>query len=72
MKIYGNEVLWKSEKENVAVAFNQFDLGNKYKVYRKVSYLPENYRMWECLISFCTMGEATSYAKKIYDVLVMR
>ena len=72
MKIKGNEVLWKSEKENVAVAFNQFDLGNQYKVYRKVSYLPENFRMWEYLTSFGTMGEATCYAREVYDVLVMR
>ena len=33
MKIKGNEVLWLSEKGNVAVAYAQFDLGAKYKVF---------------------------------------
>ena len=33
MKIRGNEVLWLSEKGNVAVIYAQFDLGAKYKVF---------------------------------------
>ena len=36
MKIRGDEVLWLSEKGNVAVTYAQFDLGEKYKVFRKV------------------------------------
>lgn len=38
MKIRGNEVLWLSEKGNVAVTYAQFDLGAKYKIFRKVKY----------------------------------
>ena len=72
MKIKGNEALWKSEKGNVAVAFSQFDMGDKYKVYYKVSYLPENFETWEFLIAFATIGEAVSYAGKIYDEPALR
>ena len=35
-KIRGNEIWWKSEKGNVAVAYSKFDLGKKYQVFRKV------------------------------------
>lgn len=31
MKIKENEVLWLSEKGNVAVAYSQFDLGENIK-----------------------------------------
>lgn len=65
MKIKGNEVLWLSEKENVAVVYVQFDLGEKYKVYRKVRY-DEN-SIWEFNNAFGTQGEATRYAKQILD-----
>lgn len=70
MKIKGNEVLWKSKKENVAVAYSQFDMGEKYKVYRKVKY-NESF-IWEYVISFGTQGEATRYASKILDVEVKK
>lgn len=72
MKIKGNEVIWKSEKENVAIAFSKFDMGKKYKVYHKVSYLPENFDTWEFVIAFDTMGEASDYAGKIYDEPALR
>lgn len=65
MKIKGNEVLWLSEKENVAVTYAQFDLGEKYKVYNKVRY-GEN-SMYEYRIAFGTQGEAVRYAKQILD-----
>ena len=70
MKIKGNEVLRLSNKGNVAVAYSQFDLGEKYKVYRKVRY-DEN-SMWEYSIGFGTQGEATRYAERILDVEVER
>ena len=35
-KIRGNEIWWKSENGNVAVTYSVFDLGKKYKVFRKV------------------------------------
>lgn len=65
MKIKGNEVLWLSEKENVAVAYAQFDLGEKYKIYRKVKYGDNS--IWEFNNAFGTQGEATRYAKQILD-----
>lgn len=71
MKIKGKEVLWKSEKENIAVAFSQFDMGDKFKVYRKIYYSSKN-SIWEYVIAFGTMGEAVMYAGKIYDEKVMR
>lgn len=65
MKIMGNEVLWESENKNVAVAYSMFDMGCKYKVYRK--YETINGDFWRIEISFGTMGEAVQYANKIYD-----
>lgn len=70
MRIKGNEALWLSEKKNVAVAYSQFDLGEKYKVYSKVRY-GEN-SIWEYKISFGTQGEAIKYAEQILDVEVER
>lgn len=35
MKIRGNEVMHMSERENVAITYDMFGLGNKYKVYKK-------------------------------------
>ena len=65
MKIKGNEVLWLSEKGNVAVAYAQFDMGEKYKVFCKVKYGDNS--IWEYNNSFGTQGEATKYAKQILD-----
>ena len=70
MKINGNVVLWKSDKENVAVAYSQFDLGEKYKVYRKVKYGDNS--IWEYSIGFGTYGEAVNYAGKILDIEIKR
>lgn len=70
MKIRGDEVLWLSEKGNVAVAYAQFDLGEKYKVYSKVRY-DEN-SIWEYRIGFGTQGEAIRYAKQILDKKIER
>ena len=70
MKIKGNEVLWLSEKENVAVAYAQFDLGKKYKVFRKVKYGDNS--IWEYNNSFGTQGEATRCAKQILDTEIER
>lgn len=70
MKINGNVVLWKSDKENVAVAYSQFDLGEKYKVYRKVKYGDNS--IWEYSIGFGTHGEAVNYAGKILDIEIKR
>lgn len=70
MKIKGNEVLWLSEKGNVAVAYAQFDLGKKYKVSRKVKYGDNS--IWEYNNSFGTQGEAIRYAKQILDTEIER
>lgn len=35
MKIKGNEVLWLSEKGNVAVVYAQFDMGKNIKYTEK-------------------------------------
>ena len=70
MKIRGDEVLWLSEKGNVAVTYAQFDLGEKYKVFSKVKYGDDS--IWEYNIGFWTQGEATKYAKQILDVEIER
>lgn len=70
MKIKGNEVLWLSEKENVAIAYAQFDLGKKYKVFRKAKY--GNNSIWEYNNSFGTQGEAIKYTKQILDTEIER
>lgn len=70
MKIKGNEVLWSSEKENVAVTYAQFDLGAKYKIFRKVKYRDNS--VWEFNNAFGTQSEAIGYAKQILDVEIER
>ena len=70
MKIKENEVLWLSNKGNVTVAYSQFDLGEKYKVYSKVKYRDNS--IWEYNISFGTQGETIKYAKQILDVEIER
>lgn len=70
MRIRSNEVLWLSEKGNVAVTYAQFDLGEKYKVFHKVKYGDNS--IWEYNISFGTQGEAISYAKQILDKEIER
>lgn len=72
MKIKGKDVMWKSENENVAVLFDLFDLGNKFKVYRKVSYMPEDIKSWAYAYAFGTMGEAMSCAREIPDIIAVR
>lgn len=61
---------WTSHKRNVIVIFNQWDMGNKYKIYRKVRY--GSNELLEYVISFGTQGEAVAYANNIYDVIVER
>ena len=70
MKIKGNEVLWLSEKGKVAVAYAQFDLGEKYKVFLKVKYGDNS--IWEYNNSFGTQGESTRCAKQILDTEIER
>ena len=70
MKIRQNEALWLSNKGNVAVKYSQFDLGKKYKIYRKVNYGDNS--VWEYNNAFGTQGEAISYAKQILDREVER
>lgn len=70
MKIRGDEVLWLSEKGNVAVTYAQFDLGAKYKIFRKVKYGDNS--VWEFNNAFGTQSEAIGYAKQILDVEIER
>lgn len=70
MKIKGNEIYWLSDKDNVAIVYSQFDLGAKYKVYRKAKY--GNNHHWDYVTAFGFYGEALEYAKKIYDVEVKK
>ena len=70
MKFKDYTELWESEKKNVYLFYNQWDMGGKYKIYRKVDY---GIRIGlEYVNSFSTYGEAFSYANKIHDVLVER
>lgn len=66
---YGQEI-WKSEKENVLVFYSQFDMGLKYKVYRKVSY--DGSVKLEFVNSFPTQYMAVNHARQIYDKVVER
>lgn len=70
MKIRGDEVLWLSEKGNVAVTYAQFDFGEKYKIFRKVKYGDNS--VWEYNIGFGTQSEATRYAERISDIEIER
>ena len=70
MKIRGDEVLWLSEKGNVAVTYSQFDLGEKYKIFHKVKYGDNS--VWEYNIGFGTQSEATRYAERISDIEIER
>lgn len=70
MKIRGNEVLWLSKKGNVAVSYAQFDLGAKYKLFRKVKYGDNS--IWEYDNAFGTQGEAIRYARQILDKEIER
>ena len=70
VRIKNNEVMWRSEKGNVTVAYAQFDMGDKYKIYHKVKYSDNH--VWEYVITFGTYGEALNYANKIHDMEVER
>lgn len=70
MKVKDYEEMWRSEKENIFVFYSQFDMGMKYKVYRKVSY--GGLIRAEHIASFGTHGEAVKYAMKIFDKIVDR
>ena len=54
----------------MAVAYAQFDLGKKYKVFRKVKYGDNS--IWEYNNSFGTQGEATMCAEQILDTEIER
>ena len=68
MKVKDYKQMWESENKNIYVFYNQFDLGAKYKVYRKVSY--DGNIKSEYLIAFNTISEAINYAKNIKDIIV--
>ena len=65
MKYYGY-----LKKENVAVTYTQFDLGEKYKIFHKVKYGDNS--IWEYNIDFGTQSEAIGYAKQILDTEIER
>lgn len=70
MKFRDYVELYESEKKNVYVFYDQWDMGAKYKIYRKVNY---GIRIGlEYVNSFVTQGEALAYAKKIHDCLIER
>lgn len=65
-----NMCLWASEKSNIIVNYDQYYLGMKYKVYRKVSYC--GLIRFEYVNGFNTLGEAVTYAKRMNDTIVER
>ena len=65
-----NMCLWASEKSNIIVNYDQYYLGMKYKVYRRISY--NRLIRWEYVNSFNTLGEAVTYAKRMNDIIVER
>ena len=72
-KVHGRPVYWMSPNENVAVTYNVFGMGSKYRIYRKRIYDADDGSVayWEYVISFTFMGEAVNYAKRIRDVAVI-
>ena len=63
-------VLWTSEKSNIIIKYDQYYIGKKYKVYRRISYygLIRN----EFVHGFTTYSEAVAYAKRMNDIIVER
>lgn len=68
MAVKDYKEMWKSEKENVFVFYSQFDMGRRYKVYRRVSY--RGICRLEYLNAFETIGEAVRFAEKVFDEVV--
>lgn len=70
MKVRDYKKMWNSEHDNVFVFYSQYDMGAKYKVYRKVSY--DGIIRAQFIESFETMGQAVGYAKRVLDEMVER
>lgn len=68
--IKGKEIMYTSNNGNISVAYAKDDLGEKYKVYRKVRY-DENL-VWEYVIGFNNQCEALKYVGKMLDVVIVR
>jgi len=60
-KFKGMEIM--QEIKNVIVCYSQFDMGLKYKIYKK----NVEFNHYEYVIAFGSIGEAFNYANKIYQ-----
>lgn len=60
-KLKGNPVYYQSDNGNVAVTYDMYSLGNKYKVYAF-----KNRLWWEYCDSFLTLSDAIKYSKKLF------
>ena len=68
MTIKGNDVIYLSDRQYVAVTHNPFGMGMQYNVYRKKNY-PLGETGWEYQDSFDTVYEAVEYAKMMVDIV---
>lgn len=63
--VSGLPVMWESKGGNIVVLYSQFDMGEKYKLKRRIRF---NGKIdWEYVESFGTLGEAVAYGKFMYD-----
>lgn len=65
MKIKGNEAYTLSPDGFLAIEYSQFDIGMKWKLYRKVKYDGGSY--WSYVESFERIFDAQRYMKMSYD-----
>ncbi len=78
MKIKGNEACMISNNGYLAVTYSPFDFGNRYKLYRKISYIqdgnvPEEfYDVWTYVTSFQSFTAARQYMENAPDVKTIR
>ncbi len=60
-KLKGNSVYYQSDNGKVAVTYDMYSFGNKYKVYAF-----KNGLWWEYCDSFLTLSDAIEYSKKLF------
>lgn len=77
MKIKGQEVYAMSENGFLAITYSQFDMGDKYKLYRKVSYIQddgsgETRDHWTYVSAFDSIVTATRNMERMPDIQTIR
>jgi len=55
------EIFYKLKGNNIIICYSQFDMGAKYKIYKR-----NEYNKYEHVISFDSVTNALNYAEKIF------